>query len=297
MYFLPKFKRGVFNRYRKGMPWPEMLIKDASAAGGILLQFVLGRSKRVLLVYPHFPSRGSTIFRIAHNLGYNVTNNISRAKRLAIYWEYNTVRNEFQALSALKSIKVINLYNRDISKDKVDDAMHQAFGYSTKIDPRTHEGIAVKKSLKNAVHDGRKIECPTIPEPGFIYQKFIDSTVNTTEVMDIRVPLFRGAIPHVYLNYRSNQERFKNVPDRAELAVNVDAWLSETEVSQLAQFCEIFNLEFGELDVLRDKDDGKIYIVDANNTPQGPPKNLPKPDKKIAVGLLSKMFEKTFMND
>jgi len=35
-------------------------------------------------------------------------------------------------------------------------------------------------------------------------------------------------------------------------------------------------LDYGELDVLRNKNDGKIYIVDVNNTPQGPPANTEK---------------------
>ncbi len=278
------------------MPWPEMMLKDLLAGLAILKLKVLSKSANVILAHPHFPSRGSTIFRIAKHLGYEVTNKISRSKGLAIYWEYNTVRDEFQELSELKSTNVINLFNRDISKDKVDDAMLSAFGYNTTIDPLKHKGIAVKKSLKNAVHDGQRIECPLEPEEGFIYQKFIDSSVNDKEVMDLRIPLMRGRIPHIYLNYRNNQERFKNVPDRAVLAENIKDWLSEKELQQLADFCRIFQFDFGELDVLRDSSDGKIYIVDANNTPQGPPKNLPEKDKKKSVELLSASFKNEFID-
>lgn len=296
MYFIPKYNRGIFNRYRKGMPWPEMLLKDLMAGIAILKQALTGKSSKVILVHPHFPSRGSTIFRIAKKLGYEVTNKISRTKALAIYWEYNTVRNEFQALTELKSAIVINLHNRDISKDKVDEAMLAAFGYSTVIDPLKHRGVAVKKSLQNAVHDGQKIECPVDREEGFIYQKFIDSSANEKEVMDLRIPLMKGSIPHIYLNYRNNLERFKNVPDRAVLVENIEDWLSQEEMKQLAEFCRIFQFEYGELDVLRDSVDGKIYIVDANNTPQGPPKHLPERDKKRAVELLSNAFVKAFIH-
>jgi len=294
---LNQYKRGIFNRYRKGMPWPEMLTKDIMAGAAMFRQRISGNADKTILVYPHYPSRGSTIFRIAKKLGFEVTNKISRSKNLAIYWEYNTVRSEFQPLTELTATRVINLFNRDISKDKVDQAMHASFGYSTVLDPLTHQGVVVKKSLQNAVHDGQKIECPTSPEQGFIYQKFIDSSVNDKEVMDLRIPLMKGTIPHIYLNYRNNQERFKNVPDRAVLAENVEDLLSEEEIRKLADFCQIFQLEYGELDVLRDTNDGRIYIVDANNTPQGPPKHLPEKDKIRAVELLSRSFEKAFIHE
>jgi hypothetical protein len=113
--------------------------------------------------------------------------------------------------------------------------------------------------------------------------------------MDLRIPLMKGVIPFLYLNYRNNNERFKNVPDRAVLAENVDDWLNENEKEQLSKFCKVFKFDFGELDVLRDAVDGKIYIVDANNTPQGPPKHLPENDKKRAVVLLSNAFQRAFI--
>ena len=295
MYFLDNYKRGIFNRYRKGMPWPEMMSKDLAAWLGIVVDKMKNGTVKTLLVYPHYPSRGSTIYRIARHLGFQVTNKTKRNSDLAIYWEYNTVRNEFKALERIEDQQVINLYNRDISKDAVDYAMQEAFGYSTKIDPEKHSGVAVQKSLKNAVHDGRKVECPVPNEEGFIFQKFIDSSVNDREVMDLRIPLMKGVIPFLYLNYRNNNERFKNVPDRAVLAENVDDWLNENEKEQLSKFCKVFKFDFGELDVLRDAVDGKIYIVDANNTPQGPPKHLPENDKKRAVVLLSNAFQRAFI--
>ena len=49
------------------------------------------------------------------------------------------------------------------------------------------------------------------------------------------------------------------------------------------------SVDYGELDVLRDKD-GRIYVVDVNNTPAGPPKKLPNQACRIALKRMSKSF-------
>ncbi|MDQ6770676.1 MAG: hypothetical protein M3Z54_11900, partial [Gemmatimonadota bacterium] len=49
-------------------------------------------------------------------------------------------------------------------------------------------------------------------------------------------------------------------------------------------------MDFGELDVLRDRNSGKIYVVDANNTPAGPPTVLSKQDSARALHILLESF-------
>ena len=46
--------------------------------------------------------------------------------------------------------------------------------------------------------------------------------------------------------------------------------LSAIELDLVLQFCRAIGLDYGELDIVRDQEDGRIYIVDANNTPFGP---------------------------
>lgn len=296
-YFLKPHRRGYFNRYRKGMPLTEMMLKDAAVFMQLFLAWFKGKKQERLLVYPHFPSRGATIYRIAKYLGLEVTNKIERGFQWAIYWEYATERKEYEVLEHLasKGIKVINLQHRSISKDVVDEQMQRAFGYGMSIDPRNHHGKAVRKSKTNAVHDGTLIECPCEPETGYVYQKFIDSSVNDTEVMDLRIPIMGERIPHLYRNYRNKAERFKNVPDRAELCMNLRDAISVKEQQQILEFARISQMEYGELDVLRDVHDGLLYVVDANNTPQGPPKRLPLEDKKIAIDSYARCFSNVFI--
>jgi hypothetical protein len=298
MYFLPPYRRGIFNRYRKGMPVTEMLLKDLDMlVRNLVAVITTGKKLPRFLVHPHFPSRGGTIFRIAKALGYEVTNKISRGAEVAIYWEYATVREEFEALERLASTgkQVINLNHRDISKDVVDEQMLEAFGYCTKIDPLTYKGKAVRKSNTNAVHDGTLVECPCAPEEGYIYQKFIDSSVNPNEVMDLRIPIMGNEIPHLYLNYRNNGERFKNVPDRAVLCTQITDQLSREEIEQILRFAAVSQMDFGELDVLRDCHDHRLYVVDANNTPQGPPKNLTPAEKQVAIASYADCFKRQFI--
>jgi hypothetical protein len=49
-------------------------------------------------------------------------------------------------------------------------------------------------------------------------------------------------------------------------------------------------LDFGGLDVLRDREDGRIYIVDVNKTDMGPPSALTAKDKLTAMRGLAQAF-------
>ena len=55
------------------------------------------------------------------------------------------------------------------------------------------------------------------------------------------------------------------------------------ELNKIHRFCAKIGMDYGEVDVLRDRDDGRIYIVDANNTPSGPPSPISDSDGNIAV--------------
>ncbi len=50
---------------------------------------------------------------------------------------------------------------------------------------------------------------------------------------------------------------------------------------QTIEFTQSIGLDFGELDVLRDIGDGRLYIVDAANTPHSPA------DQYIGLGAAS----------
>ncbi|MDZ7767291.1 MAG: hypothetical protein U5K00_23225 [Melioribacteraceae bacterium] len=113
-------------------------------------------------------------------------------------------------------------------------------------------------------------------------------------VVDIRVPVLGNEIPLVYYKFKTNEKRFTNDVSRAELHKTEDV-LSEAEIKNIITFSREMKLDYGELDVLRNKEDNKIYIVDVNKTPWGPPATLPKGDCDIAIRKMRKVFEKSFL--
>jgi hypothetical protein len=71
--------------------------------------------------------------------------------------------------------------------------------------------------------------------------------------------------------------------------------LSADEISNIGKFARSIGLDYGELDVLRDRDDGRIYIVDANKTPTGPSFRLPSAELRRAVNILAQVFSDEFL--
>ena len=57
-----------------------------------------------------------------------------------------------------------------------------------------------------------------------------------------------------------------------------------------AAFAAAMHLDYGGLDILRDRHDGRIYIVDANKTDMGPPAAMRGQDKLTAMRALAEAF-------
>lgn len=178
----------------------------------------------------------------------------------------------------------------DIRKSVVARVFEETFGYGLSIDPAAHDGLAVEKSESNGKHDGRIVSCPlAAPRRDRAYQRLIDNTFDGREFVDIRTPVVGGKIPFVYLKRRTRALRFSNDNHRVDL-VDADAMLSGEEQSKIADFASAMALDFGGLDVLRNRDDGRIYIVDANKTDMGPPSALAGADKLKAIRGLAGAF-------
>jgi hypothetical protein len=119
----------------------------------------------------------------------------------------------------------------------------------------------------------------------------IDNITDDGFACDIRLPVILGQIPLAYLKYRPKETRFSNVNSHAKLISPLDA-LSAEELAKCITFARSIGLDYGELDVLRDRTDGRIYIVDANNTPYGPPNHLPGPEHYEALSIFEQAFAK-----
>lgn len=270
-------------------------------------------NRKTILFYPEFPSSGA-IYYICLFLGYNVTNNPEETFDICIKWKDTTFSPMDSVLSRLlaQNINVVNINCEDISKSYIDKVFHSVFGYSVTIDPLTYTGQCVMKSDINGQHDGKIISCPidTI-ESGVVYNKLIDNEVENGKVVLLRVPVFKQIIPFVYLKHFPIEHRFGRSFAHlvsARLAEAHDVF-SETEISKILCFCQKIGLDYGELDVLRDRSDRRLYIVDANNTPSATmiynPLDLPldkrkcflsASDRLIALQKMAQAFKEVLLN-
>jgi hypothetical protein len=172
---------------------------------------------------------------------------------------------------------------RDVSKSRVASIFAEVFGYGLMVDPEQHHGAMVEKSETNGVHDGKVVQGPAPARPGRTYQRLIDNrSANEQLVEDFRTPMIGGRPAVVFIKRRPIGCRFTN--DNTEVALTTpEEAFSADEIAKLSLFAERMGMDWGGLDVLRDRRDGRIYVVDANKTDMGPPLALPLADKMLAT--------------
>ena len=256
--------------------------------GGLRASRLLrGRSARARIAfYPRKPMPYYAIWPVCQLADVKIVDDPAEAD-IAFYFEDVEYR---AAPPAPPAPLAFNAGCVDIRKSRVAAAFEAVFGYGLAVDPRTHQGPAVEKSEENGKHDGRIVVCPIDrPRTDRVYQRLVDNTFDGEEFIDIRTPCVDGRIPFVYLKRRTRAERFSNENHRVDL-VDADVMLTAAEQADIARFAAMMGLDFGGLDVLRDRSDGRIYIVDVNKTDMGPPSALSGKGKLAAMRLLADAF-------
>ena len=213
----------------------------------------------------------------------------ARRPRLRLVWPDQTATAAGEPRRPPPSLPwwegALNARADDESKRKVEREFARAFGYGLAVDPTVHVGPCVAKSDRlNGAHDGRVVECPIAEaDPALTYQRLLDNRADADTVLDLRVPVVGGEIPFVYRKYRPLRDRFSNANTAVVIAEPADVF-SEAERAKLVALARAMGLELGgELDVLRDARDGRIYVVDANWTSWGPPRPMRTSDAVRAV--------------
>jgi hypothetical protein len=228
-----------------------------------------GFRSKYILALPDRPSPKSVLYKIAHRLGYRFTQDSNCHPDIIIAWEDCTTRTKDAGLESLAATQwVINLHLSDISKQHVAEVFERTFGYSLQVDPEQHAGAMVRKSNLNARHDGKIIYGPAPRESGFVYQRLINNEV-AGSLQDLRVPIFGSCMPYCKMERYPITCRFTLEKGEGSLR-EVEEVFSADELTQLRRFCAEMRLDYGAIDVLRDSDDGRIYVVDVNTTPFGP---------------------------
>lgn len=110
-------------------------------------------------------------------------------------------------------------------------------------------------------------------------------------VEDLRTSTVGGKPVCVFVKRREVTKRFLNTNTEVLLRTPEEVF-SQAELDQISAFTREIGLDWGGVDVLRDRNDGKLYIVDANKTDMGPPIGRNLPDKIKATYMLRDAFRK-----
>jgi hypothetical protein len=89
------------------------------------------------------------------------------------------------------------------------------------------------------------------------------------------------------------ETRFANANDEVRM-LDPDTVFSDNERALIRRFCAELGLDWGGLDVLRDRTDGQLWIVDANKTDMGPPTALPLRQKLAAAQAIGSRLRAYF---
>ena len=273
------------NDYPDRMPFLERMGKEMRFRKAVRQSAQKHGQPQFVLVHPDWPSKRASIMAYADALGWAVTNRketparFKGAVRIQLAFDDRTEKRQAQP-------GMWNGQCLDISKSTLDRHHRAVFGYGLAVDPTAHAGPMLEKSEGNAVHDGREIQGPIDPikvQPGKVYQRILDNRTEQGLYEDLRVVVIDGQLPVVYRKRKSQDVRYTNETAEVDLAKSPKSVLSEVEIAQILAISARMCAEFAELDVLRDRQDGRIHCVDLNPTPYGPPAGLPEPEKSRAL--------------
>ena len=254
---------------------------------------ITGHKRPRIAFYPDKPRPWYFIWPVMHVSGARLTNDISEADIVMQFDDLTTTTNA--PPQTKKGARFVNLECNDVSKSMVADAWYRAAGYSLAVDPRTHTGPMVEKSETNGAHDGRIIEGPQDPIDGKTYQRLIDNEIDGGLVEDLRTCICGGKPAILYRKRRPLERRFAN--DNVDVVLDrPTACFSKEELDLISKFAEEIGMDWGGVDVLRDRTTGKIFIVDANKTDMGPPIALQLGHKLRATRRMAKAFAAAYID-
>jgi hypothetical protein len=255
---------------------------------------IAGHRRPTIAFMPDKPRPWYLIWPVMHCAGARMTDDPDQADILVQFDDTTTCTPVLPDLSRrVRKVRTVNFNCRDISKSTVAAAFARVAGYSLAVDPRTTEGPMVDKSEINAAHDGQVVNGPLEPRPGRSYQRLINNVCNEDEVEDLRTCTVAGEPVIVFRKRRLKKMRFANENTSVDFMRPSDVF-SPGEIDLIRRFASEIRLDWGGVDVLRNRDDGRIYIVDANKTDMGPPVALPLGQKLRATRLLARAFASAF---
>ncbi len=217
------------------------------------------RKRGSILFVPTVPSTGRVAKLLTLLNRYDVHSDPAHDADVSVRYAYGAMSFEDIAPDMVNG----RWLNR--SKSYLDELHMEIFGYGLSIDPQRYSGRGVIKSEQNATNDGVIVEFPiNDARQGVVFQRLVNNIDADGLAEDICIPIFGTFIPHVRLEYRPEAGRFKVRQQIASRVLSPGQVLSASEHAAVLQLCAALGIDWGELDALRDRNDGRLYIVDAN---------------------------------
>jgi hypothetical protein len=239
-----------------------------------------------IVFYPHFPTRKSAIDRACRYAGFAMSNNPRRRADILVKWTGSDGWSEHIPELEVRGREVVNGNLRSIGKQHCMNVFEEVFEVPFEIDPTTHYGPAIRKSDGNARHDAVILDCPIRSAEvvaGQVYQRYIDTIRPDGLMEELRVVVVGSKAVLTFVKHRRPDRWFDALENDRVALLSPDALFSSMELDNLHRFSEDLGLDYGEMDVLRDRD-GQIFVTDVNPTPFGPPNAL-KPAAFAASSL------------
>jgi hypothetical protein len=278
-------------RLSNALSWPEKTGKQIRHVASWIVLAVRHRGRPpAFIAWPDLPSRRSVLHKLCGELGWELTN--QPRKSIVGIMRFEDATEKFTPLPAWLlaiDVPILNQHCVDIRKQTLEQHHVTAFGYGMRVDPLTHQGNLVIKSDTNAQHDGRIVKGPLALDQvvdTHVYQRVIRNQDQAGRWLDLRVVWIHGVVSTLYLKFKHEHERFTNQTASVQLA-DVTDFISTVEIQNITKLMVLHQTESAELDVLRDADDGRIYVVDLNPTPWGPPIQLEPAQAQKAIASMS----------
>jgi len=254
-------------------------------------RWLTGHRRPTIAFVPDKPRPWYFIWPVMHVAGAKIVTETDQAD-IVFQFDDSTLADHAVPITKPGAL-VVNFDCRDISKTFIAKAFAEASGYDLAVDPNRYNGPMVEKGESNGAHDGRIIVGPTDAIDGKTYQKLIDNEIPGGMVEDLRTCIVGGEPTIVFRKRRPLERRFLNenkevILDQPKLVYSAE------ELQIIRKFAARIGLEWGGVDVLRDRHTGKIHIVDANKTDMGPPVALALGGKLRATRRMAKAFARAF---
>ena len=219
--------------------------------------------------FSHF--KNSKLYNLMKNNfeAYNKNNNYN----LLLMWE------PFEKIDIPNTnIYIINKNLKDISKKGLEKMHKKIFGYNLIVNPTTYNDKFISKAngsnkLGSAKNPHYKLYTnklkPEQVNKNFIYQKYINNTDDKNNIVDYRVFIFKKKVKYVIKYLVTNQFITRAATSNQKSFVEYEEYFKKSNIIKINQFINELDLEYGELDIIIDKNKKKIYIIDVNNTPSG----------------------------